>query len=1471
MYKRFLPLLIITITAIIFFLPSNSDSSTDFDLLRKQHIENLKNSPYQNTKELPKNERRNLQLPPNPYNDRIWELTMDPVLGRPRTESIYKLQEDIESRGGLKTPGVPGENPDMAWEARGPNNIGGRTNGLMFDPNDSSNRKVFAGGVSGGIFVNDNIDDENSEWRMVSGIPRNLPISVLTYDPNNTNIFYAGTGEIYTGGDALGNGLWKSSDGGNSWENIFGGRSDSEQIFRSPSNEIRITTKPNQNPINFIQASFGPNLPGYPISYLSSEVVIADPMDACTALANSSEISGKIVLIEDGSLSSGNCSYFKKITEAQSAGAIAVIVFNKDTGQSNWTDDLKTMNIESSSDDPSTINIPSVFIKASDGNNLKTWVQSESTSLELKKKTNVYSSGLDIVPGLFFINDVVVRDYNGVSEIYVAAGSTKWERVTGSRSDDQNTLLGSAHDGIYKSTDGINWMKVELYHPIDTNDEYGPYNDVYNRTVVPMDLEIDDENRIWATSTISPEYTGNSSWVLNPGIGGGKLYRLNEEGSSATFINAIKTQFTPSADGITKLYSGRRTEITFTADNKLIMICYAVKTFPGVARFVPRIYKGTVSDWISGNYNELAQPNDSDSGIEDYDFARGQGYYSISLGASPSNQNKVFIGGIDLFSSNTAGNDWGQISHWQGRDNQYLHADQHSVIFNDNDNNKILFGNDGGIGYTSDGGSLVTRNKNYHTAQYYSLAVAPLGMFNNYTTNVYGYDPLKGSWDPEYENNNGTLGGYVLKKITTINGHSDVFAGGMQDNGTSIQADNSDGLSEATDFGGGDGASTMFSQDPNNKYIVYNYVYNNRVEVLNMNNPGQNSRSLEWRISNNDDNEGDFINKGTLDSNRGVIYMNAGSGSVRVYHSWDSFSQSRGSLAETFLINGLGSSSTALNTPPFQIAGSTSTLFVGNDIGQLWKVLNADNPNSQTKVNLTGDEFIGSVSDIEFGIDENHIFVTFYNYGVESIFYSADGGENWSKKEGNLPDIPVYNILQSPLDEDEVIIGTELGVWFTNNFSSSNPSWSQANAGMKDLRVTDMDMRKGDNKVFISTYGLGIFSGTFQNSEPTFTINTNTTYLEILKGENKNFDVNYNVYNEFNQEVEFSIEGLPVNVTVNYDPSNKYIIDTNGNLNVEIVVGNDAEIGIYDLKLKALSSSKSRELEITLKITSNDNDDDGILNDEDNCPETPNALQSDIDNDQIGDVCDPNPIPQNVFSLNIKHETCRSSDDGSINLSIDSNIIPENMKFTVSIVGGPNDFNFIPELIQSDTWSKDNIEAGNYTICFTTESLPNFEQCFNVVITEPDDISVVSDIAIDSDDITLDLSGSTNYNILHNNKYYTTSDSRFNLKLDKGLNFIKVVGDRECQGIYEETVFNSEDILLSPNPATSSSNLWIGGNDNDVSISMFDNAGRLIWTRNNEVNNSRSVDIQVSNLRPGLYYIKVDSETVKKTAKLIKK
>ena len=60
----------------IYFVDFNSDN-IDYDLIRKLHKENLEKSPFKNTKKLSKNERRKLQLPPNPYRDRIWELTMD--------------------------------------------------------------------------------------------------------------------------------------------------------------------------------------------------------------------------------------------------------------------------------------------------------------------------------------------------------------------------------------------------------------------------------------------------------------------------------------------------------------------------------------------------------------------------------------------------------------------------------------------------------------------------------------------------------------------------------------------------------------------------------------------------------------------------------------------------------------------------------------------------------------------------------------------------------------------------------------------------------------------------------------------------------------------------------------------------------------------------------------------------------------------------------------------------------------------------------------------------------------------------------------------------------------------------------------------------------------------------------------------------------------------------------------------------
>jgi len=106
----------------------------------------------------------------------------------------------------------------------------------------------------------------------------------------------------------------------------------------------------------------------------------------------------------------------------------------------------------------------------------------------------------------------------------------------------------------------------------------------------------------------------------------------------------------------------------------------------------------------------------------------------------------------------------------------------------------------------------------------------------------------------------------------------------------------------------------------------------------------------------------------------------------------------------------------------------------------LLKIENANTDNPLWS-NISGPEFLGSISDIEFGTSEQEIYVTFYNFGVDNnIFFTSDGGVTWVGKEGDFPDIPVRSIIANPLNSEEVIIGTDLGVWHTNNFSNASPS-----------------------------------------------------------------------------------------------------------------------------------------------------------------------------------------------------------------------------------------------------------------------------------------------------------------------------------------------------------------------------------------------------------------------------------------------
>jgi photosystem II stability/assembly factor-like uncharacterized protein len=104
-------------------------------------------------------------------------------------------------------------NEDYEWYEVGPDGVGGRINCVVVKPND--NNVMLVGAASGGIFKTTN---GGSVWYPVFDNEAALAVSSIVYDPSNTNIIYAGTGDKANSSHSrIGNGIYKSTNGGETW------------------------------------------------------------------------------------------------------------------------------------------------------------------------------------------------------------------------------------------------------------------------------------------------------------------------------------------------------------------------------------------------------------------------------------------------------------------------------------------------------------------------------------------------------------------------------------------------------------------------------------------------------------------------------------------------------------------------------------------------------------------------------------------------------------------------------------------------------------------------------------------------------------------------------------------------------------------------------------------------------------------------------------------------------------------------------------------------------------------------------------------------------------------------------------------------------------------------------------------------------------------------------------------------------
>lgn len=429
------------------------------------------------------------------------------------------------------------------------------------------------------------------------------------------------------------------------------------------------------------------------------------------------------------------------------------------------------------------------------------------------------------------------------------------------------------------------------------------------------------------------------------------------------------------------------------------------------------------------NWTTITKPVDADTGIPAGDFSRGQAWYDMILAVDPADATKVIVGAIDLFRSTNSGSSWSQISKWSNNNNlanlncSYVHADQHAIVYKPGSSSTLLIGNDGGVFYTNKIDSAATknvfsdRNRNYNVTQFYACAMHP-----------------------------------------SANAHQ--YLAGAQDNGT--QRFTQSGMNITTEATGGDGAYCFIDQTTP-AFQITSYVYNN---YYRSNNSGSTFSSTIL----SDNNSGKFINPADYDDNLHILYSAKNSSSIyRVRNI-----TTTPAAAETVTISGLADNVSHLRVSPYTTV--STTLFLGTDAGSIFKVTSANGTPVVTNIDAGGTLPTGTISCIEIGASENELLVTFFNYGIASVWYTSNGGTNWVSKEGNLPDMPIRWSLFNPNNRNEVILATELGVWTTTGLNNASPAWSASNSGLANVRVDMLQIRSSDLQVVAATHGRGLFT-----------------------------------------------------------------------------------------------------------------------------------------------------------------------------------------------------------------------------------------------------------------------------------------------------------------------------------------------------------------------------------------------------------
>lgn len=152
-------------------------------------------------------------------------------------------------------------------------------------------------------------------------------------------------------------------------------------------------------------------------------------------------------------------------------------------------------------------------------------------------------------------------------------------------------------------------------------------------------------------------------------------------------------------------------------------------------------------------------------------------------------------------------------------------------------------------------------------------------------------------------------------------------------------------------------------------------------------------------------------------------------------------------------------------------------LWVGTDDGLIHMTTNGGA--SWTKFdNLPGVPSMSYVHQIiASNHDKNTAYVCFnhHRYGdfTPYVLMTSDGGKSWKSIASNLPKRgSVYSIAEDHIDRNLLFVGTEFGVFFSND---GGANWLQLKSGLPTVAVRDIEIQRRENDLVLATFGRGFY------------------------------------------------------------------------------------------------------------------------------------------------------------------------------------------------------------------------------------------------------------------------------------------------------------------------------------------------------------------------------------------------------------